>query len=217
MPCTPDRRLLLIHVPKTGGTSLEQALGMHGPWDQENQQILYGEIKDSTLLARSWSSAFLQHLTWQELQQRWSLELADSVTLAAVRNPWARFASVFTNTDTHLKLMAKERGVELEGLSFADFVDATEALDHAHLRPQRDYLVDTADVLMVPNLLRTEVLGRDFRRFCVQHDIKAELPWANRSGQSIPYEQHYCPSSWQRIGERYCADVALWEQLNKES
>lgn len=215
MPCTPDRRLLLIHIPKTGGTSLEQALGMHGPWDHENQQILYGEIKDPTLLARGWCSAFLQHLTWQELQQCWAAELADAVSLAAVRNPWARFASVFTNTDTHLKLMAKNQGVELEGLNFSAFVEATEALEHAHLRPQRDYLVDGADVLTVPNLLRTEVLGQDFEQFCFQHGIKAQLPWANRSCQLIPYEQHYCPSSWQRIGERYSADVALWELLNK--
>jgi len=165
--------------------------------------------------ARGWCSAFLQHLTWQELQQCWAAELADAVSLAAVRNPWARFASVFTNTDTHLKLMAKHQGVELEGLSFSAFVEATEDLEHAHLRAQRDYLVDEADVLIVPNLLRAEVLGQDFDNFCVQHGIKAELPWANRSCELIPYEQHYCPSSWQRIGERYSADVALWEELNK--
>ena len=95
------------------------------------------------------------------------------------------------------------------------FVEVTEDLEHAHLRAQRDYLVDEADVLIVPNLLRAEVLGQDFDNFCVQHGIKAELPWANRSCELIPYEQHYCPSSWQRIGERYSADVALWEELNK--
>jgi len=95
------------------------------------------------------------------------------------------------------------------------FVEATEALEHAHLRPQRDYLVDGADLLIVPNLLCTEVLGQDFEQFCFQHGIKAQLPWVNRSCQLIPYEQHYCPSSWQRIGERYSADVALWELLNE--
>jgi len=205
MPCTPDRSILFIHIPKTGGSSIEQALGIYGPWELENQEILFGLIQSAELLAHGWGSAFLQHLGWRELQQQW--DFSGAKIFAAVRNPWARFASVYTNTDPHLKQMARAQGIELEGLSFEEFVAATEHLEHAHLRPQLDYLVATDGELAVNNLLRTEQLNADFQQLCKQLGLELELPCANRSKKSRPYEELYSPASWQWIGKRYAMDV----------
>jgi len=205
MPCTPDHSLLFIHIPKTGGSSIEQALGIFGSWQLENQEILFGLIQSAELLAYGWGSAFLQHLSLRELQQHWDFSRAER--FATVRNPWARFASVYTNTDTHLKEVARLQGLELEGLSFEEFVDATERLEHAHLRPQFDYLVGADGELAVINLLRTEQLNVDFQHLCKRLGLQVELPWANRSNRSKPFEEFYSPASWQRIGERYAVDV----------
>jgi len=206
MPCTPDRSLLFIHIPKTGGSSIEQALGIYGPWELENQEILFGLIQSEDLLAYGWGSAFLQHLGWEELQQHWDFSGAE--VFAAVRNPWARFASVYTNTDTHLKQIARAQGIELERLSFEEFVDATEQLEHAHLRPQLDYLVGADGEVAVGNLLRTEQLNADFTQLCERLGLEIELAWANRSSpRSQPFEELYSPASWQRIGDRYAMDV----------
>ena len=205
MPCTPDRSLLFIHIPKTGGSSIEQALGIFGSWELENQEILFGLIQSAELLAHGWGSAFLQHLSWRELHQQWDFSGAEC--FAAVRNPWARFASVYTNTDTHLKEVARLQGLELEGLSFDEFVDATERLEHAHLRPQFDYLVGANGELAVINLLRTEQLNADFQQLCERLGLQLELPWANRSKKSKPFQEFYSPASWQRIGQRYAMDV----------
>ncbi|NBP99072.1 MAG: hypothetical protein EBU51_05855 [Synechococcaceae bacterium WB6_3A_227] len=206
MPCTPDRSLLFIHIPKTGGSSIEQALGIYGPWQLENQEILFGLIQSEELLAHGWGSAFLQHLSWRELQHQWDFSAAKR--FAAVRNPWARFASVYTNTDSHLKEVARLQGLELEGISFEEFVDATEQLEHAHLRPQLDYLVGADGELAVNNLLRTEQLNANFQQLCKQLGLELELPWVHRSSpRSQPFEDLYSPASWQRIGERYAMDV----------
>jgi len=206
MPCTADRSLLFIHIPKTGGTSIEQALGLFGPWQEENQQLLFGFIRSPELLTHGWGSPFLQHLSWREIQQQWDFRSA--LRFAVVRNPWARFASVFTNTDTHLKQVASQRGLNLENLGFEAFVEATEGLEHAHLRPQLSYICDGAGELAVDTLLHTEDLHQEFTAFAAAHGLVAALPWLNRSAEPGAYRRLYTPASWQRIGERYSQDVA---------
>ena len=207
MPCTPDRRLLFIHIPKTGGTSVEQALGLFGDWQLEDQTRLFGLVQSPQLLAHGWGSAFLQHLSWSEIHQHW--DFSQALCFAVVRNPWARFASVYTNTDPHLLQTARGRGLELQGLSFEAFVDATEGLQHAHLRPQREYLCTATGAVAVPQLLRTETLSQDYAALAAAHGLPGPLPWHNRSAAPRRLEQLYDRRTWQRIGERYAADVAL--------
>lgn len=214
MPCTLNREYLFIHIPKTGGTSVEVAMGMHGPWQIENQNLLYGLIKDQCLLSKGWLSAFLQHLTLQDLYQAWGSELAGAVSFSVVRNPWARFASIFTNIDTHLKQTASSNGIELEGLDFSGFVRATADLSHAHLRPQRDYLINSSGLIAVENILRTNRLEQDFSEFCSKYNLSSRLPWVNKSSSSIPFEHHYSARTWSEIGDRYSMDVDLWESIN---
>jgi len=206
MPCTPDRRLLFVHIPKTGGTSIEKALGLFGDWQLEDQGRLFGLIQSPELLAYGWGSAFLQHLSWLEIQQHWDFSTA--LCFAVIRNPWARFASVFTNTDPHLLQVAHEHGIALQGLSFEAFVEATEGLSHAHLRPQLDYLCDGAGELVADALLRTETLSKDYAVFAAAHNLPQPLPWANRSAAPRRLAELYDRESWQRIGERYRDDVA---------
>ena len=67
MPFDRQRRLVFLHIPKTAGSSVEQALGLLGPWDQENLVTGFGLIQSRDLLARNLSSNFLQHLSLSEL------------------------------------------------------------------------------------------------------------------------------------------------------
>jgi hypothetical protein len=209
MPCSKDRRVLFVHIPKTGGTSVEKAFGWHGPWDVENKANLFGLIQSPEFLDRPWSSDFLQHLTWREIQSAFSFH--EPLIFAVVRNPWARFASVYFNTDSHLKQMAAARGIDLERLSFDAFIDATENLEHAHLRPQFDYLCSDSGSLVVKELLHTESLARDFSDLCSRSYLKAyvveDLPWANSSARRYPLDQLYTPGNWHRIARRYAIDL----------
>ena len=205
MPCTPDRSLLFIHIPKTGGSSIENAFGFYGSWEQENQEILFGLIRSPELIAYKWGSAFLQHLTWQEIQQNW--DFSSAVRFAAVRNPWARFASVYTNTDTHLKETAMAAGINLDNLTFDQFVDATDGLIHAHLRPQLEYITinNAADNSII--ILHTENLENEFNQLCDKLGQQRSLPWHNNSSQKLPFKQLYSPTSWRRIADRYAMDI----------
>lgn len=205
MPCTPNRSLLFIHIPKTGGTSIENAFGIYGPWEQENQEILFGLIRSPELIAFKWGSAFLQHLTWQEIQQNW--DFSSALRFAAVRNPWARFASVYTNTDTHLKETAMAAGINLCNLTFDQFVDATDGIAHAHLRPQIEYITINNDVDQSIKILHTENLEKEFKQLCDQLGLQCKLAWHHTSSKKLPFTQLYSSASWRRIADRYAMDI----------
>ena len=102
MPFDRQRRLVFLHIPKTAGTSIEQALGLYGPWDQENQVTGFGLIRSRDLLARNLSSNFLQHLTLPELEKLFPEALEGAELFTVVRDPWSRLLSSFRNPDPDL-------------------------------------------------------------------------------------------------------------------
>ena len=94
MPVSHELRCLFVHVPRTGGTSIEKALGMGGDVEVEDADLLFGRIRSEQHLARRFGSDFFQHLTLREVR---SLESADRsyFSFAIVRNPWDRIVSVY--------------------------------------------------------------------------------------------------------------------------
>ena len=141
MPFDRQRRLVFLHIPKTAGTSIEQALGLHGPWNQENQITGFGLIQSRDLLARHLSSNFLQHLSLPELEALFPEALEDAKLFTVVRDPWRRLLSSFRHPDPDLANYYRYRTHrELSELSLADYIDVARWLPHPHLRPQLDFL-----------------------------------------------------------------------------
>ena len=142
MPFDRQRRLVFLHIPKTAGSSIEQALGLFGPWDQQNLATGFGLIQNRDLLARQLSSNFLQHLTLSELEALFPDALAGAELFTVVRDPWQRLLSSFRNPDPDLANYYRYRTHrELSALSLADYIDVARWLPHSHLRPQLDALV----------------------------------------------------------------------------
>ena len=118
MPFDRQRRLVFLHVPKTAGTSIEQALGLYGAWDQENLATGFGLIQSRDILARNLSSNFLQHLSLNELESLFPDALTEAQLFTVVRDPWARLLSSFRNPDP-------DAGLALEALP--ELIDQLEA------------------------------------------------------------------------------------------
>ena len=145
MPFDRQRRLVFLHIPKTAGSSIEQALGLFGPWDQQNLATGFGLIQSRDLLARKLSSNFLQHLSLNELEALFPDALADAQLFTVVRDPWQRLLSSFRNPDPDLANYYRYRtNHELSPLSLADYIDVARWLPHPHLKPQLS-LVAAAD------------------------------------------------------------------------
>ena len=141
MPFDRQRKLLFLHIPKTAGTSIERALGLYGPWDQENQAKGFGLIQSRELLARNLSSNFLQHLSLSELETLFPEAVAEAELFTVVRDPWARLLSSYRNPDPDLANFYRFRTHrDLKELSLADYIDVARWLPHPHLKPQLSLL-----------------------------------------------------------------------------
>ena len=94
MPVNKTDRLLFVHIPKTGGTSVEECLGMRGSWQHENLDTCFGLIQSVPLLRRGFGSNFLQHLTFLELCELLGDDLLGLTPFAVLRDPWTRLVII---------------------------------------------------------------------------------------------------------------------------
>lgn len=210
MPIDRARGVLFVHVPKTGGTAIETALGLRGDWRQEDRATLFGMIASPDLRARGFGSAFLQHLTLAEAAGVLG-GLDGLFSVAVVRNPWDRLVSLYHRPDPHLVAVAREQGVALTGLDFAGFVERCLAIRHAHTRPQADYVAIDGRVA-VDRLCRYETLATDFAAVAARLGIAPTLPVAHagRTRQHADYRDFYGDALRDAVGRAYEEDRALF-------
>jgi Sulfotransferase family len=210
VPISHTLRCVFVHVPKTGGTSIETALGMFGPWQEENRDAMFGLIHSPELVARGLGSAFLQHLSMPELGALHPRgELAGYFSFSIVRNPWDRMVSVYRRTDPHLLEHAGRLGIQLGGLSFAQFLERSAAVAHAHLADQARFVCDDSDRVLVDSLGRFETLEEDFGAICRRLGIEAPLPRLNTSERE-GYRGYYDERTRAFVARRYRRDIELF-------
>jgi hypothetical protein len=212
MPVSHQHRCLFIHIPKTGGTSIEKALDMHFRNLREDRDRLFGAIRSRDLKRLGLGTGHLQHLTLAEAHAvRPDWPFADYLSFAFVRNPWDRMVSSFSKQDGHLLRTARARGVELRDLGFEDFVRAAIAIEHAHTRPQHEYIVDEEGGVGLDFVGRFESLSEDFAEVCRRLGIRKRLPHEKRSSRSDrDYRRYYTDAARQLVAERYRRDIDLF-------
>lgn len=213
MPISHAHRCSFIHILKTGGTSIERALGMRGRNKKENRELLYGRIESNDLKRHALLSGYLQHITMADIHALHpERPFADYFSFSIVRNPWDRLVSTYLNKDGHLLRTARARGIELEGLTFDDYVRATSELRHAHLRQQHEYLVDEHGKLAVDYVGRFESLVAAFAEICRQLGIRKVLSHEKRSSRrkSKDHRSYYSPETKKIVEKRYARDIELF-------
>ncbi len=203
MLISDDRRMLFVHIPKTGGASIEQLLREACP--------------DARSIGRQ-RHARLRRILAQ------NPELADYWSFGFVRNPWARMVSWYSMIETWNRRWGPASGRPQDGqwgstrdgnplwravAEYADFEEfvlrGTEEQDRLSV-PQVAYLVDgdqRADFIG-----RTESLGADMATIQRQLGLaRTEIPRRNTTSHGS-YRDYYSPAARDRIGEVYAADIA---------
>jgi hypothetical protein len=204
----PELGCVFVHIPKTGGQSIELALleaaGL--TWRTRDRALLRIN-RDPTK-----GPPRLAHLTAEEYVGLGHVSAVDWrrwTSFAVVRDPWQRLVSAW-----------RYRGHDFP---FADFVRARfprpEDDDYErgvaafrHVLPQADFVTDRDGAVLVDHILRFERLQEGFDAICGQLGLSPRpLPRRNAAhAGSEDYRAHYDDALAEEVGRRYARDVQLF-------
>ena len=188
MPVNQEHKLLFVHIPKTGGTSVEKCLGMRLSWKDENLDSLFGLIQSLPLLRHGFTTNFLQHLTLQELYILLGDDLKDLTPFAVLRDPWTRLLSSYRRKDPDLCALYRYKcHQDLYKVSLEEYVDLAGWLDHPHLRPQWKFICTSSG----------DAPDSRIRLFRQEHMFELESWLSNYLGKTIclTHENVHVPQS----------------------
>jgi len=215
-----DPKFIFVHIPRTGGSSIEKGLKRVGKKRFPND-----------IFPESYS----QHLTAQQFQS-WLLEEYKSYySFTVVRNPWDRTVS------TYLSLVLGNKRIRRSNLSQEEIVEgfyewvweayaedkypysmanpsAPEELIRNSIRPCYDWIADEEGIFLVNEIYRFEKLEIAFDRMveiigCPRVD---PLPHVQVSRDRKPYTEYYKKESRQLVEHVFAKDVEIFGYKFKE-
>lgn len=154
-------KLIYLHIPKTGGSSVTEALRPY--WDRKPDAGGYDTTK------KGWQPKYHSlgpmHVRWEQIKEEGERLLANGYRVAAgLRSPWARFRSIYE--------------IQHEGMSISDFIKSPPARAARNLHPCMWWMppIEPGNLHF---LLEFDELEGDFRAMCEALGIEATLPHLN--------------------------------------
>lgn len=185
-----QKQFLFVHIQKTAGSSLRQALSAALP----DLQPFLGTHDHA-----AWARPHLAH------------EWPSYFKAAFVRNPWDRLVSWWTMIRTQEHYTNRFWEYLRQARSFEEFLDRTEVIeDHDGSKSirfdQLDYLTDERGELLVDFIGRYENLNADAAALFQRLGVAATLPHINRSDH-LPYSAYYTERTRDLVAERHRRDI----------
>lgn len=192
------KRFIFVHIPKTGGTSVERALARHGTWLQGTQNF---------------DSLYFKHAVARDLRRMMGDEYWRYFRFTVVRNPW----------DWAVSSYAFNRGMHRPFVRGSDYPvgappEFTREWSFKHwlrwwidtFAPQQSgMLVDEAGELMVNQVIRFEELDAAFPRLCLRLRIwPRRLPHVNKTPDRLEsYQSYYDDESRRWVEQGFADDI----------
>lgn len=175
-----------IHIPKTAGQSIQQALKDQGSLEQNKK--LWG------------------HITLQTMVKNGLKDLKRTVSV--VRNPYDRVFSVY-----HWALKRKYvKGLTFEEFVKKHHNTKSCNLYRAghFFKPQYDWV--TSDIGLAEHILRFEHLDSDFKAFCKEVGLKNNLPHKNRNETKpkVKLSSVYTDETRELVAKAYAKDLEFF-------
>ena len=208
-----DPPFVFIHIPKTAGTSIENAL-----------QADLGALPNRKFLKNGTGKGhWFQHLTYKELKGRFpKKDLPSYFKFAFVRNPWDRVISEMIwrrrwpahrkhcrNLETFLRApWWKGRFSAKNRAAWGSRADVGR-----HIISQHKFIYDAEGSLLVDFVGRFESLEEDYQFIRTSLALEeSPLPHQNKSARRRPhYTDYYNDKTREIVAERYQTDITKFE------
>lgn len=185
-------------------------MGLRNGNNQSEQDQLYGRISPDIKKTLACQTNYFQHLTFSEVAKLNGIESTKDYTVfTVVRNPWDRMVSCYRNMDPNMVSVALESSIELANMTFADFVEATESLEHTHLTPQHEF-ISQSNGRSIDRVFKFEALD-ELRQFMSDEvGVVNPMPRLHSSTRESSYRNYYDEVLVQAVASRYKEDIEMF-------
>ena len=194
MPISHKNKIIFVHIPRTGGNSVEVALNMQVDNELFGLVDSFGNrLKINDLISlRPEKIVCLQHLAAKEIKKMYPNIWNNYYKFAFVRNPWDRMVSFFHYSIQVREDLQKRWGIN-KNSNFKEFIIKIKNMPPSSVRDvtqQNYFLLDENGSIAVDFLGKFEGMDNDFKKICEATGINAQLPMTN-SSRHINYRDLY--------------------------
>ena len=173
-------KLIFIHIPKTGGTSIENLFNPNQRWTESIEKK--------------------RHLTAEQYKNRYPRRWSEYYKFAVVRNPWSLVVSFYHWRTRNHDFQFKDWILEGDYVPYNPFL-IREGMTNL------DYISDKNGNIIIDNICRTETLQEDFNTICDKIGIpRQQLPHSNKTKHKH-YTEYYDDETREIVAEKYAKDI----------
>lgn len=197
-----EHRCIFIHIPRTGGTSIENAIW---PGERSEGDLWMGFVSK---YHNKYQTGGLQHLLAPQIRKEVGAEVFDSYfKFAFVRNPWDKAVSQYMLTRRR-KDLQEFIGMN-DGDSFKRYLELIARREHVQWMPQHRFVFDEDGRRLVDFVGRFERLEADAATVFSRLGLSAELSHAHAT-ERLPMSQYYDAEAVEMVLRHYAQDIDVF-------
>lgn len=196
---------IFVHIPKTGGTSIEDVIWGSDHSSRTEKQLWMGAVRPGF---NKYQSGGLQHLLATQIRQEVGQSVFDRFwKFAFVRNPWDRVVSQYCYMKKR-KDLRRHSGMR-RWTSLKKYLRLIQKVEHVQWYEQWRFILDKDGHRLVDFIGRFENLQQDFQSVMTRLGRPNEkLPHTMKS-QRTHYSDYYDQESLDTVAQMYQRDIEL--------